>query len=229
MQDKQSQKECQHYSAVKYKIHTLLTTTNYEPWSEPSPQLNTWGTVWGVGRKIFRFWQTLHVHKYIQSNLLTDRRQLRAHAGGDVEAHSRETVWEHRYSTNAPWCECLSINPEGSLGNVECGKTNRSVLNQNRREQLPDTKLIPYLGLHKKSINTWKECNQKRNAREKKRFPRAKQKGAQPNQQHLQFHCLLQASWIKKQEVGPQSMCRCVIVCVCVCVYALGGLVFDGG
>lgn len=109
------------------------------------------------------------MHKYIRSNLLPVRRQLRAHAGGDAEAHSCELVREHRYSTNAPWCECLSINPEGSLGNVECGKTNRSVLNQNGREQLPDTKLIPYLGLHKKSINTWKECNQKHNARERKK------------------------------------------------------------
>lgn len=44
-------------------------------------------------------------------------------------------------------------------------------MSQNRREQLPDTKLIPYLGLHEKSINTWKVCNRKHNAKEKTDFP----------------------------------------------------------
>lgn len=162
------------------------------------------------------------MHKYIPSNIVTDKRQLRAHAGGGVDAHSRETVREHRYSTNAPWCECLSINPEGSLGNVECGKTNRSVLNQNRREQLPDTKLIPYLGLHKKSINTWKECNQKHNAREKKDFPVQNKKEHSRISSTCSFTAYYKQAGSKSKKVGPQSMCRCVIVCVCV--YALRDL-----
>lgn len=53
------------------------------------------------------------------------------------------------------------------------GRTNRSAWDLNRREQLPGSKLIPYLGLRKKSIGAWKGCNQKQNA---KVFPCAKQK-----------------------------------------------------
>lgn len=48
-------------------------------------------------------------------------------------------------------------------------QTDRSALNQNRREQLPVTKLIPYLGLHEKSINTWKVCNRMHTAKKKKK------------------------------------------------------------
>lgn len=53
-------------------------------------------------------------------------------------------------------------------------QTDRSALNQNRREQLSVTKFIPYLGLHKNSINTWKVCNPMhiaKKGRKKKRFP----------------------------------------------------------
>ena len=54
-------------------------------------------------------------------------------------------------------------------------QTDRSALNQNRREQLSVTKLIPYLGLHKNSINTWKVCNPmhiaKKGRGKKKDFP----------------------------------------------------------
>ncbi len=59
-------------------------------------------------------------------------------------------------------------------------QTDRSALNQNRREQLPVTKLIPYLGLHKKSLNTWKVCNRMHNAKKKKkRFPCTEKRGAE--------------------------------------------------
>lgn len=44
-------------------------------------------------------------------------------------------------------------------------------MNQNSREELPDTKLIPYLGLHKQDSKTWKVCNRKRNANERKDLP----------------------------------------------------------
>lgn len=59
----------------------------------------------------------------------------------------------------------------GKVG--EAKRTNRSAWDLNRREQLPGSKLIPYLGLRKKSIGAWKGCNRKQNA---KVFPCATQK-----------------------------------------------------
>lgn len=64
-------------------------------------------------------------------------------------------------------------------------QTNRSALNQNRREQLLVTKLIPYLGLHKKSLNTSKVCNQMHGAKKKKKDFLVQKRGAQMEQQHL--------------------------------------------
>ena len=92
-------------------------------------------------------------------------------------------------------------------------QTDRSALNQNRREQLSVTKLIPYLGLHKNSINTWKVCNPmhiaKKGRGKKKRFPWTK-KGAKKKQQHLQFQSLLVAGWSKKRGGGTsEHVCAC--------------------
>lgn len=69
-------------------------------------------------------------------------------------------------------------------------QTVRSALNQNRREQLPVSKLIPYLGLHEKKqqhlegVQPNELCQKKKN-----RFPPTK-KGTRRKQQHLRFQSL---------------------------------------
>lgn len=88
-------------------------------------------------------------------------------------------------------------------------------MNQNRRAQLPVTKLIPYLGLHKKSINTCKVCNWMHNAKKKKRFPFYEKKKTGTKETAAPAVSELIKS---KLEVGP------VWACVPVCVLeGLGG------
>lgn len=94
-------------------------------------------------------------------------------------------------------------------------QTDRSALNQNRREQLSVTKLIPYLGLHKNSINTWKVCNPMhiaKKGRKKKDFPeqrkRAKEETAAPAISELISSRL-------KQKARRWDLGACVCACAC--------------
>lgn len=87
-------------------------------------------------------------------------------------------------------------------------QTDRSALNQNRREQLAVTKLIPYLGLHKKSINTWKVCNWMHNAKQEKKISLYKEEGTEETTAPAVWELIRSKVGAKKKEVGLM----CVLV-----------------
>lgn len=61
-----------------------------------------------------------------------------------------------------------------------------------------------------RKASTLGRCATESTMPKRKQISLCKTKGAQKNQQHLQFQCLLQASWSKKQEGGTLEQ---------VCVY----------
>lgn len=84
-----------------------------------------------------------------------------------------------------------------------------------RGEQLPGSKLIPYLGLHKKSTGAWKGCNRKRNA---KVFPCATQKESTDASAAPAVLGLIRQKLERKRN-EEELVGR---VCVCVCGFMRG-------